>query len=336
MEVYNNINSFKLDDNDYLFFDIFCRNNELILIIPTLPINVLQKLNIYCNSILIDKIKYDHSTRWSRVLCYEININSDEIVNITVQSNSKIQEYKLQHLMLNKSLTLTQTTLFKDDSFLLNKFINYYLKSGVDHFFLYYNGNNIINNIESKFLKSVTLIEWNYSYYYNNIRGYVYAQETQMNHSLYKYGKPLSQYIIYNDLDEYMLTKKKTIREYVLNYQNVDTFMFLNIWADTMDTIDNITEYYNHIQQDLNLPTEFYISKYINDPKIHSKCIHKTDSLYILNSIHFGEHYVNTKNIIFNNLYMFHFFRWVPSHIDHPVRTRENMGIREYLVYKNL
>ena len=34
MNKFDEINSFKLSENKYLFLDIFCKNNELILICP--------------------------------------------------------------------------------------------------------------------------------------------------------------------------------------------------------------------------------------------------------------------------------------------------------------
>ena len=62
--------------------------------------NVLQKLNIYCNSIFIDKIKYDYSTKWSRVLCYKININSDGFIADIL--NSRAQQKMKDYFYINQ------------------------------------------------------------------------------------------------------------------------------------------------------------------------------------------------------------------------------------------
>jgi hypothetical protein len=94
-------------------------------------------------------------------------------------------------------------TLFKDDAKLIPAYIKYYSELGIEHFYLYYNGTNI-RSLNLPHYDNVTYIEWNYPYKVN-MRHYIShcAQIGAINDFLY-WGKQISDYILYNDLDEFI------------------------------------------------------------------------------------------------------------------------------------
>ena len=135
MEDYNRINNQKLADGRYLFVDMFCRNNELVLIIPNnITIDELKKLDVYYNtSKLFIKKKYIHGLNVravTHIIIYAINPVEKENIKIKIVFNNIINEFTISHINLSKKYKLCLSTLFKDDYFLLNKFISYYKKQG--------------------------------------------------------------------------------------------------------------------------------------------------------------------------------------------------------------
>jgi hypothetical protein len=319
MELYNKINNFQLDDS-YLFFDIFCRNNELIVITPIINHNNLNHMTITHNNSILDRIQV-LKTDWIVVQFYHVNINMDKIISIIVEFNNNQKQYDLQHLMICKQYGLIQSTLFKDDNYLLPKFTSHYNGLGVEYYYLYYNDKNDKLEKLNFTASNVTLIEWDYQYYFMNQKGFGHAQAGQLNHSLYKYAKVLGEYILYNDLDEYI---QVNLNKLIKNI-TIDTFMFRNVWADTIIEPTDMNDYYKMIGSELTIPKEYCVNLYANDNGHHSKCIHKTSSIYLIQNIHCGEYYNTSKNVFSDNLYMLHFFRWVPPHIDHHVRERKDV-----------
>jgi len=196
---------------------------------------------------------------------------------------------------------------------------------------MYYNG-PLSDLLDRDDYENVTFVEWNYAYYIEPKDGH--AQSGHMNHALYKYGKPSTEYMIYNDLDEYMFVSNTPL--YTLLQQNpaYDTYMFLNVWCDTVSIPTDIEKYYEDLK-DEDMPERIAIKHEIYAPTHSSKCIHKSNSIHFIENIHCGQHYVDTRNVyretvdtntlLANNL-LFHFFRWSRPHIDHSHRGREDVG----------
>ena len=194
---------------------------------------------------------------------------------------------------------MTLTTLFKNDYNLFDSFYNYYSNQGVEHFYMYYNGilnENIRNIFENK--KNVTLIEWNFKYWNDTSCEFRHhAQMGQIHHAIYRYGKNVSEYMIFCDLDEYMLSPNIKLIE-MLN-SNYDTYKFCNIFSELLDDSKKITE----------LPNKFKVSKKCKFNS-RSKCIHKLDSIVTIN-IHYGCKFLTSSPKViesYNNC-LFHFYR---------------------------
>ena len=309
MDQYNKINSLLISNinkqNKYLFFDIFNRNNELVLICPIyeqIEINY-DKIIAYNNGIELcykNIIKCNDIYEQIVVIIFE-NFTYDPILNIKITYEDLEQTYQLSNINVTKNTYfLTHTTLFKDDYYLINIFYDYYINNGVDYFYLYYNG-KLTNKIKDKVKdKNIILIEWNYSYYNNTETYNHHAQMGQIQHALYKYNKPFSKYTIYADLDEYLFINGKTLITYIKN--NIYNFYrFINLWCSTLNN---------------DIPKEFPINNKIKVDKnyipVRSKCIYENDKFYMIN-IHFPRYDLSkfTYNIINTDIgRMYHFSNW--------------------------
>ena len=315
--MYNNLNSWELKKDNYLFYDMFCRNNELILIIPLIDGRYYINMNVYYNNTILNITNiYDNISNDIVILVYNLNnYNNEDIINIIVEYNNIIKNYKLKYMnILEQKYKLTQTTLFKNDHYLLNTFIKYYEQQGIEHFYLYYNGIIDTTLFKDILLKeNITLIEWNFPYIINNK---YCSQLMQLNHALYKYGKPYSKFMLFNDLDEYLYIENSKINLSTLvdKYNYYDTIVFLNNWCDTINEINNYQEFFNNYQDFyLNgFPKTFYRSNEINKYGRRSKCIHNTTSIFAIINMHIGEFYYNynVNTLIDINNIMFHFYLW--------------------------
>jgi hypothetical protein len=313
----------------YLFFDIFVTNAvELVVISPYYikePVNLL-----YEGRELV--LKSRHGDKSAQVYIYHLPEPRDDAYYIIVEYNRTFTAYRLdKNTSSNHKYTLCHTTLFKDDHYLLKRFVKYYERQGVEHFYMYYNG-PLTDLLDRDEYKNVTFIEWNYEYYIDPKDGH--AQSGQINHALYKYGKPSTEYMIYNDLDEYMFIANISLSTLLQQNPGYDTYMFLNVWCDTVDIPTDIEQYYESLKGE-DMPERIAIKHEIYAPSHSSKCIHKSNSVYFIENIHCGEHYVDRRNIyretvdtntlLANNL-LFHFFRWSRPHVDHSHRSREDVG----------
>ena len=149
MDQYNKINSLIIDNidnqNKYLFFDIFNRNNELILICPiyeNLDINYDKIIPYYNGEELYYKniVKCNDIYEQVVVIIFQ-NICFEKEINIKIKYKEIEKEFIITNLIIDKNIYfLTHTTLFKDDYEVLELFYDYYTKNGVDYFYLYYNG----------------------------------------------------------------------------------------------------------------------------------------------------------------------------------------------------
>jgi hypothetical protein len=126
MEFYDKINSFHIKDDFFLFFDIFARNNELIVVFQD---NSYSKNNMY-------NIKYKYNNEWKDielistnniVYCncslfintYNFNMfDTDQKIEIYVECDGKTNTYNIYYINeLKQKYFLTLTTLFKDDHY---------------------------------------------------------------------------------------------------------------------------------------------------------------------------------------------------------------------------
>jgi hypothetical protein len=161
---------------------------------------------------------------------------------------------------------------------------------------MYYNGivNDAVRSIMDK--EDVTLIQWDYLYRLDG-RPHPFphhAQLGQLHHAIYAFGKGTSEYMIFNDFDEYFDIPGTTLGSFVSD-RRYDLIGFQNQFALTMDG---------------SIPTEFptkfqksEVLKWAN----RSKNIHKLDRTTTIGIHQLGHTDAGVYRI---DLIMYHFSNW--------------------------
>ena len=327
---YHKINSFKLSQNKYLFFDIFCKNNELILICPVYNAKTRDKYyedikvsnTIPHSGKIFKKIEHEPIV----VIIYDLSptdTTTTTTVTTTVTFQGKSQSYNLLHNKTTKDKFLTHTTLCKDDHHLFNMFKDYYTNQGVEHFYIYYNSSQPPPTQHIPPTQHTTIITWDFPYWNNTNSPHDFkhhAQMGQMHHALYKYGKQCTEYMIYCDLDEILHIHDhphaKTIKEYI-KLREFETFAFNHVWAQTLEK-----------EIPKQIPATFFTGNFNEYAYgIKSKCIHKTDRILTM-GIHTGNHYnMKNRHIETKHCYMFHFRHW-----NHTIGNIDVKNQRQYTI----
>jgi hypothetical protein len=233
---YDKVNRINDYNNQEFIYDIFARNGEIIIIAENRDIN---KLKIYLIDVLL-KVDSTIPIRDNLVLLiYKINQKTIKDISVRVEYKDLTVELTLYHIFLETpNLYIASTTQFKYDYFLLPLYTEYYLKQGIDHIYLYYNGELNKINVPQQILnnKKITLIEWDYSYTKKD--GKQYSQMAQMQHAYFKYANIFYKFMLYNDLDEYIITENNTkLVDYVKKNEpyNYDGIVFHNVWVHTLN-----------------------------------------------------------------------------------------------------
>jgi hypothetical protein len=314
------INCFQLSKDFFLFFDIFYKNNKIYLIMPIYdcPYSPEEfKLIINDNQLNISERYVKNTYEPSLIYVYDYESNNNTI-KVDVLFKNIVKSYNLDHIIVDKNNKkfLTITTLFKNDIKLFSLFYNYYKKQGVSHFYIYYNGEitPILRKLFNKkynINNDITLIEWNFPYWNpKNIKYSHHAQMGQMHHSIYRYGKDMSEYMIFCDLDEYLHTpndnesnRNMKLDEYIISKKDIDIFAFCIVWSKQLD-------------DDNKIPNELPNKILITDPLNYcdrSKNIFKLSSIKTIGIHYLKEEddtngYSNLKEIL--NLKLYHFAYW--------------------------
>lgn len=306
MDKYDSINYYFITNNKLLFFDVFARNNQVVMIIPKYNDYDIRynNIHIFYNNVKIKNIlNYDSNNCGVEkvfIKIYELcKASFSKEIEIKIEYENTIITLNLFHKHIETKFFLSATTLFKDDYKLFTHYYNYYYREGVEFFYMYCNSllNDDIKKIFEK--PNVKLFEWNFDYWNNNTLGEHVAQSGQINHCFYKYGILSSNYMIFNDFDEYMyIGNNITLSTYIKLNQAYDYFMFLNYWSKLLD--DKIEENKpNKIVKNKNHECEFY----------RCKCIAKTNSVDII-SIHYPKNTKKKLNYTSKNLSLVHFYSW--------------------------
>jgi hypothetical protein len=297
-----------MDFINFTIFNIFIKNENVYMILSINNKEIYEnEISIYINSELLTfHSKYVRNGPSEPILVFIYNnpfIDSNNNIFISeIRYNNIIKTMNIEYIKNEKyNYDLTLTTLFKDDYYLFPIFYEYYKSQGVEHFYMYYNG-IITENIRQIFDKpDVSLIEWNFKYWLVNCKYLHHAQIGQIHDALYKYGKSNSKYMIFCDLDEYFNIENTTLKQFILENPEINTFGFCNIWSRTLDN---------------KIPYKFPEKIMICDKKNYgsrSKNIYKTDKINIT-GIHSvmclcDKNWTPGDNSI-TNLNMYHFFNW--------------------------
>lgn len=304
-----------MDFNDFTIFDAFVKDKlvYLILSINNIPLDnsqIIVKLN---NNVLQFKYKYEKN-KYEPILIfvYDIynNIDLQSTLDFELIYKSQVFKKNIEYVSIDNKKNLALTTLFKDDYNLFPSFYKYYKSQGVEHFYMYYNGvlTSDIRNVYN--YDDVTLIEWNFRYW--NPTTYKYnhhAQMGQIHHALYKYGKQNYEYMIFNDLDEYLFIPDIKLIDHINNNKQIDVFGFCNTWSKTVDDT-------KIFKKDLIVAETLRYG-------VRSKNIYKLDSIKTLYIHHYD---VSTiPNLTMSLNIMYHFYNW--TMIDRDEKTHKKIEL---------
>ena len=240
----------------------------------------------------------------------------------------------IYHIYLEEPIKyIASTTQFKFDSFLVPLYTQYYLNQGIEHMYLYYNGKLNESNIDQQVFNNtnVTILEWDYPYTKD---GKQYSQLGQMHHAYFKYSNIFYKYMLFNDLDEYIITEDKSrIVDYVKNNEKYDGIVFHNVWAETLDKETPCINNNKCI-----LPKQIYRNKTpikFTENNGRTKCLYKSNLIKGYMEIHttYETSFVNNnRNLLVNdNNIFYHFMSWSPQ-LSVSWRSNENNLIDPYIV----
>lgn len=248
--IYEIPNNFELPSfkNRYLFFDMFIKNNNLILV-STYYTNItldFTNVAISVNGKLLSSLSccdsgddYEPIRHISYILPNELH--NLEQYNVNVMYQNKHKEYDIKPINIVKKHKLVMATLFKDDYDFIPTVYKFYKKQGVDHFYFYYNGK--ISDIQDKLFKSndIHYGEWNYDYWIDLPKLRHHAQMTFLTMFRYKYMS-LSDFNIMNDLDELIFTENNISLYEHLKMSKEMVHTIRSYWAKIVSNDDNKLE----------------------------------------------------------------------------------------------
>ena len=224
-------------NNMILFSNItLCKKNIIFTSIYYVKnlFNIEDIIIIVKNENIIKKHVYNNDNIYEPSLNIILELeNIVNNINIIIEYKNKQYEVFLEQLHIIDH-HISAMTLFKDDYYLLNRYLKYYEDLGVNVFYIYYNNKidyKIIDQIQKLNVNQsiIYLTEWNYIYWlkYDNTKQH-FAQTMAINDSLHIL-KNYSNYILYNDLDEYfLLDTYNNFNDLINKNKDIDIFVFKN------------------------------------------------------------------------------------------------------------
>jgi hypothetical protein len=326
----------KYNNDFYLFFDIFIKNNDLFIIVPIYDKFILDenKLYIIFNNkqlILKEAIKY---IEYEGIIILKFEINSELNINNEFKIiYDKITSFINIELIIKDKINIINnniciSTLFKDDYFLLDTWIEYYSKKNLTDFYLYVNSKiekikDKLSNILKKYNRyNITIIEWDFNYWNNTPKFKHHAQIGMLNHCLYNYAKNFN-YWLNIDLDEY-------INNINIIDNNFDLYLYNNRWAK-LENNNTPSKYLNLYNTKFYLGNIQHYSKKNNNDNICNFIKTHKNKIYLLinrtkwiiNTNKFKAVGIHLPKFIFNynyhinntDLWFAHFSNWTNSNV---------------------
>lgn len=180
--------------------------------------------------LVINKERHNDSYNDLIVIKDDIDVDVKDVMLII---NNRMKNIKLERLEVTTKYNLVAMTMFKDDVALVEGWVKYHTNLGVEHFFLYYNGDKPMDTLPS--LKEVTYIKWPYPYH---IDQHHYAQFGAMTDMIYQ-ARNFTKYVLFSDLDEYISWRPKNVsfKDFIMN-NNFAVYGLLNNFV-TIDEPSN-------------------------------------------------------------------------------------------------
>lgn len=235
-----------------IIFDMFIKNNILYMI-STYYNKYDPPITIKVNGIQVDESGYNE---YEPVRCFSTRAPLDpnielEICGTKIPVTVRIVESK-------QPSGIGIATLFKYDAYRIPDFINYYKKQGVTYFWFYYNGSELPLDLPQG--ENINYRLWNYKYF-NEPQDYIsrwgHCAQTAFLTLCNKLYLPDVEWLILNDLDEWIYHENTTIAVYLKNIsEDRQIVQIRNHWAKRKN---------NEIKYSLTY----------NDFNIRSKCIYR-------------------------------------------------------------
>lgn len=321
--------------NKYISFDKIENNIHIIK-----PTNIIiEDRVLFCNISLCKKYIILSSMRY-KYNNWDLDLLDFDIINCNI-INKKIldndDEYEssttiileldsyINHLFLKISYKKTYSyniyleqlniiehkfsamTLFKDDFHLLKTYLKYYQNLGINIFYLYYNKKidhilvdeiNKLNNSNS----IIYLIEWDYIYWWKDLSNskYHHAQLMAINDAL-NILKIYGNYILFNDLDEYIDNNFITFDNLVQENTDIDIFVFKNRFCKMNNTLLKYKEFDDNFNLKNIIEGNYY-------PEFREKNLVKSNNINVM-----GVHKVfkNFSNIQLKDKVVSQFFHFI-------------------------
>ena len=218
-------------------FDEFTSDNQKV------PVVIVDEPEQSCLIVLynIPKQVLDHKKEFNIKIKKGKKILCKKVINY-------IGEVKQFH-------TLSISTLVKYEAEYLAEWIEYHLRVGVEHFYIYDNNNidTSVKNVVTKYVEKgiVTYIPWPYPYKLYNyylkpfwpVDSHFYTQISQMHHALYKFAYE-TKWILACDVDEYFYSPKgENLLSVISNYSNDIALQISGyLFGGTVDDLARVKE----------------------------------------------------------------------------------------------
>lgn len=165
---------------------------------------------------------------YNDICVIEAELNNDGCREIELMLNGYVRNMPMVQ-QDTEAVDLVAMTLFKDDVDLVPGYVEHYKALGVERFWLYYNGTLALEALPV--LEGVTYIAWPYAYMVDKKH---YAQLGAMTDMLYMARHAGVKYVLYNDLDEFIIWRPKhmSLKDFVLGggfdvYGVLNNFVFV-------------------------------------------------------------------------------------------------------------
>lgn len=149
--------------------------------------------------------------------------NGHESIDVEIYGQRK-QVKVVEEVVQKKHFLVAMTLMKQSEVALLPSYVEYYKNMGVEKLYAYIHDNVDCSGFDS-FDGFVVYKPWNYPYHRNKCH---YAQMGAVNDFLY-YSKEASEYILYNDVDEYIRWKlSMSLCDFIHINSSVSCFAFNN------------------------------------------------------------------------------------------------------------
>ena len=161
------------------------------------------------------------------IIFLQISEDNKKFLNIIIDVNKNISENKIEKA---NNLKIAVCTMGKSENLYVKEYIDYYVKLGIDHLFIYddndQNTERISDEVEPKYETYVTV--------YENIKDTIKDQSTVFTDC---YHKNIDKYdwFLMVDMDEFLYIVNSSLKDYLVN-ENFDKCDFIKFnWVNAND-----------------------------------------------------------------------------------------------------